>query len=81
MAELPEHHHFTRWWLRRFAKGLVARSPNRVVLYDRLLLEDVGEPLRYPNELTEAVSQLRMLRQRDGETNDNIIFCDGLGDV
>ncbi|NEN87902.1 MAG: hypothetical protein F6K48_02870 [Okeania sp. SIO3H1] len=85
LTDLPERHHFTRWWLRRYstAQGNTdARYvPNRVVMYDRLLQEDVGEPFRYPNEFNDALQQLRMLRQRDAEPTDNVIFCDNLGDI
>jgi len=80
-VELPSHHHWTRWWLRRFGKYEDARRPQRIVLFDRALWQDVGAPLRYPQELDAALQQLRALRQRDAEPNDQCVFCDGYGDI
>lgn len=80
VAELPEKHYYTRWWLRRYTE-IGRGSPNKVVLYDRALATDVGAALRYPNEMNEAIGQLKILRARDNEVMDEYIFCDGLGDV
>lgn len=80
MADLPQHHHFTRWWLRRYpAKpyGVV----NRIVLFDRALAEDVGADMRYPEELNTAMVHLRQLRARDAEPLDEFVFCDGHGNL
>jgi hypothetical protein len=80
-VELPQHHHWTRWWLRRYGKYSEARRPQRVTLYDRALRQDVGASLQYPGEIDAAIQQLRSLRQRDHEPNDNYIFCDGYGNL
>ncbi len=80
MAELPKKHYYTRWWLRRYAEIGYA-VPNRIVLYDRAMAKDVGVALRYPQEINEAVGQLKILRARDNEIMDEYIFCDGQGDV
>lgn len=80
MAELPEHHHFTRWWLKRFQYPTNDGNPNRVILFDRVLNTEVGSSMRYPQELEEAIGQLKMLRARDQERFDQYVFCDGHGD-
>ena len=81
-GDLPTHHHWTRWWLRRFKFGILHRGePNRVVLYDRMLREDVGEALRYPQEFQDLLSQLRNLRARYKEPIDQYVFCDEYGNI
>jgi hypothetical protein len=35
--------------------------------------------MRYPKQAQEAIQQLRMMRQKFNEPNDNIIFCDSYG--
>lgn len=82
--ELPKHHYWTRWWLRRYChnkRALVMGIPDRVVLYDRCLRSDVGASLRYPQELEDAAQQVRSLRQRDVEPIDMYLFCDEFGDA
>lgn len=81
MAELPKHHHWTRWWLKRKKNSVYDASPNRIILFDRMLREEIGEALCYPQDLNDAIQQLNSLRQRDGETVDNFIFCDGEGNL
>lgn len=79
---LPEHHHWTRWWLKRFLNpsSIYSTKPNRIVLFDRALRQDVGEPILYPEQFHEALQQLRSLRQRDAEPIDRYVFCDDFGD-
>jgi hypothetical protein len=79
LIDLPPHHYWTRWWLRRFGDYADTYPPKWVSLHDRLLLTDVGEPMRYPKQAQEAIQQLRMMRQKFNEPNDNIIFCDSYG--
>lgn len=81
MADLPEHHHHTRWWLKRFCSNPSYPRPNRVQLFDRVLRVEVGQDFPYPSELTTALEQLRSLRARDKEIMDEYIFCDGHGNV
>lgn len=79
MSATANDHDWTRWWLRRVAtKG--QQYPTLVYLYDRAIDQMVGEPLRYPQELSDAVAQLRQLRHREREPQDYCVFCDDFGD-
>lgn len=79
MTTTANDHLWTRWWLRRVIPA-GRDKPTHVFLYDRASDQLVGEAFRYPQELSEAVSQLRQVRQREREPQDNCVFCDDFGD-